>query len=103
MQVTIDPNPHRFNTDITVTQEHPGVGLVRLALQEDGSWMWVKVEPATDIPPSFSLPTGIFEAILTAGGDHLPPSAATDRHLADSTVVRDRLLALVERLAGPVV
>lgn len=42
--------------------------------------------------PSLSLPSDLFGALITAGSDILPPSAATERHLADAIKVRDRLL-----------
>ena len=47
--------------------------------------------------PSLVLPADLFEQMIAAGSDFIPPSAATDRHLKDTIEVRDRLLTLVEK------
>jgi hypothetical protein len=42
--------------------------------------------------PSFVADDQTIRALIEAGSDFLPPSQATDRHLADAIKVRDRLL-----------
>lgn len=42
--------------------------------------------------PSFVADRQTVEALVGAASDFLPPSQATDRHLADAIKVRDRLM-----------
>jgi hypothetical protein len=62
------------------------------------AWQWQDVAPGEKPAPSFSLPLQAFELIVAGAGDFLPPSAATDAALKDTREVRDRLLALIERV-----
>jgi TolB-like protein len=50
------------------------------------------------VPPTLTIPVDALAALALAAGDHLPPSAATDRHLDDTIAVRDRMTTLVEKL-----
>lgn len=58
--------------------------------------------PGESPEPSFVVDRQVIEAIISAGSDFLPPSQATDRHLADAIGIRDRLLSLMERGIGGV-
>lgn len=52
--------------------------------------------------PSLVISEDALKALISQAGDHLPPSSASDRHLADAISVRDRLLSMVEaNAAGP--
>jgi hypothetical protein len=55
---------------------------------------------AEDIDWTVSLPARVLEAIVAEARDVLPASAEQGAALADARMVRDRLLTLVERLAG---
>lgn len=62
---------------------------------------WVReVEAAggAEVPPTIELPRDALEAIVAKASDHLPPSAAAERHLGDAITMRDRMTALVEYL-----
>lgn len=60
--------------------------------------VWNKYREGSPLPdPTMVIPEDIYRALIEAGTDYLPPSAATDRHLEDSVKVRDRLLTLVEK------
>lgn len=50
------------------------------------------------VQPSLVMGREMFEAILRAGSDIMPPDAGTERHLKDAIAVRDRLLAIVEKV-----
>lgn len=64
------------------------------------TYQWDEVLAAVVMEPSFVLQEDAFAALVAAGSDILPPSAATSQHLADAIGVRDRLLTLVESAAA---
>jgi hypothetical protein len=53
-----------------------------------------------DSPPSFQLPEGFLNLLVTQGTQLEPPSTAQAAHLTDAMQVRDRLLRFVERTQG---
>lgn len=57
---------------------------------------WMEVAAGARAPVSLRLPEDIWIAMLVAGADVPTPSRAQHDHLADTIMVRDRLLALVE-------
>lgn len=70
-------------------------------LASDGvTWKPITEGRVEDIDWTLSLPARVFEAIVAEARDVLPASAEQGAALADTRVVRDRLLTLVERLAG---
>jgi hypothetical protein len=94
MKVVTQWRPGTDLIDVWIRQETFN-GAVLLRMKPDGLWEWEKVEPAESISPTFTLPGDVFNALITEGADILPPSAATERHLADAIKVRDQLLALL--------
>lgn len=66
-----------------------------------GEGQWLAVDTVNERhEPSLVLGVDVWEALASAAADALPPSAATDRHLADAIGVRDRLLVMAEQAAG---
>ena len=72
---------------------------VRLYQTEPGNLWRIEEVPEGAIlsEPSLTLPTDMLTALIAEASDHLPPSAATDRHLQDAQTTRDRLLAMIEK------
>lgn len=62
----------------------------------NGQWEH-RAEGASLGEPTFRLKSETAGLLAEALSDHLPPSAATSKHLADAISVRDRLLSIVEQ------
>lgn len=97
-EVHIQPQWHRRGEKRLIVVGFAYPGAPRSWLKADGTW-----EPLTEtmLPPDdigFLLPPGVLEAIVAAAGD-IAPEPATERHLQDAIMVRDRLLTLAERAA----
>lgn len=58
----------------------------------------VTVDLGDELPaePSLYMSPEMVKALVTATSSVMPPSDATERHLKDAMVIRDRLLAIVE-------
>lgn len=72
------------------------VQLLRLAA--DGPPTYVAVLDGETPRPTLTIPRRALEALLREAQGFVPASDATTAHLNDAMSVRDRLLALVERL-----
>lgn len=97
-----------------VTQWKPGTDLMEVWIRQpgiqgfligrvepDGSMRMEEYEPGEMVPPTLRLQSQIWDALSSKAAGVLPPSASTERHLADATAVRDRLLSLVEKGYDP--
>jgi len=95
MKVVAQWRPGTDLIDVWIRQEtFNGAALLRM--KPDGMWEWKKLEgTAEPVSPTLTFPGDVFNALITEGTDILPPSAATERHLADAIKVRDQLLALL--------
>lgn len=99
MKVHLEHNWSADTVDITVHRRRGDASEV-LRLGGPGELdRWEEV-PADVKPvePTLTLRPEVLEAIVAQAHNVLSPSAAVDRHLADATATRDRLLTLVERL-----
>lgn len=59
---------------------------------------WVPYPEGDEPPVTLRLPPNVLAAIVAEAAELRPPTQATVEHLNDARAVRDRLLALVERL-----
>lgn len=105
MKVRVESDWLRNAFDITIYRQVGDQGLIevlQLAGEPAGTTpVWVAIPRAERPPITLRLHEDALEGLMAAAGDHLPPSAATERHLADAVAVRDRVLGLVEHLASP--
>jgi hypothetical protein len=102
MRVHIERDWSADRVRVYVARSGAAGDLRNLTIPPDGvGWLVEEVlEPGTrtsDIRPLLEIPVDVFEAIIAAGADVLPPDRTQAAHLADAIGVRDRLLALIER------
>lgn len=91
MIVRLERNWLHDGYDVWLYERHPD------RIWYPGNEWRAVAEGAADTPPSLTLPAGVLEALLAEAEKVIPASHATERHLADSIAVRDRLLVLVEK------
>lgn len=98
MKCVVVRRPERMDVAIYFLTDGPGerFAYVPGAL---GTFQWEAVPEGHEAPISLRLPEEALEALVAAAMDILPPSREQASALADTRVVRDRLLSLVERLA----
>lgn len=89
--------PERQGFDLILFQQSPTGAVMAYTLGENGFWESHEIAAGSAMPVFLHLPREAFKALMAAGADHLPPSAATDAALKDAREVRDRLLSLVEQ------
>lgn len=82
---------------IVLARPYPGAPTAYLK----GTGEWEAIEENARFPatPDFGivLPEGALDAIVSKHLGVAAPTPATERHLTDAIMVRDRLLALVEK------
>lgn len=98
MQCRIDRPVDRDDVFIYLFNDHGRGRTVYLFSHDHGHMEPLEVAEGEQMPPSLVMRPQMLEAIVKAGSDFLPPSAATDNHLNDAVGVRDRLLGMVERI-----
>jgi hypothetical protein len=92
MDVHTQYRPGTTLIDIWLTRDTPQGRMQHVVVGED-TWEDRRLEAGLKTPkPSLTLEDDVFRALIASGSDILPPSAATERHLADAIKVRDRLL-----------
>lgn len=96
MRVEVVRRLERQGVEIFLFDQLPTGSILAYTLGERGAWERHDVAPGAEMPVFLFLPQQAFEALMGAGVDFLPPSAATDAALKDAREVRDRLLGLVE-------
>lgn len=88
MEAHIDFMPATFRARLWLFQRMPeGTAIFDL----DGS-VRETVPTGAQPEPSVEIDEAVLKSIVAAASDQLPPTAATDRHLADAIAVRDRLM-----------
>jgi hypothetical protein len=89
---------HRMGHVVVVLgRPHPGAPMSYL--RETGEWEPLAENASPMDPVGFRLPEGALDAIVAAYQKVAAPQPATERHLSDAVGVRDRLLAIVDRMA----
>lgn len=112
LEILVEEDYLRRHVDVFVVDiRRSGAGAVLRLAAPDPEGTVTRMEPTwEDVgpvgeprpAPTLSLPHDVWDAIAKKAAGALPPSAATDRHLADAIAVRDRLLTMVEDAARPI-
>lgn len=99
LRVHVERRPMTDELDVYVFE--PGENAARRLWRyyDDGAWRVDEV-PAEAMPgePSLRIPVAIAEVLAPELLEIARPSTAQGRHLDDAIAVRDRLLALVEKV-----
>lgn len=88
--------PERQGFDLLL-YEQSVTGAITAYTLDEGRFEPHDVAQGASMPVFLHLPRDVFKAMVGAGVDYLPPSAATDAALKDTREVRDRLLGMVEQ------
>lgn len=99
MRVVIEDDQPCRRVNVYLIRDGNNIGSGWAAtLQPDGVVHWVEANFGTTPPAFLRLPQDVFAALMQEGIGHVPESAVMERAWVDSMAVRDRALALVERL-----
>lgn len=92
MIVQLHRSPIRPDFDVHVADDRHRLA----AVLEDGRLVWREVAENEEWPVFVRLPPEVLEALARAAANVVPATDATVEALADTRMVRDRLLAIVE-------